>query len=225
MEPPVEVEVEGAPPPLTLPPLRALPRSGFGLGMHVFIEMVHVVTEGFKAGGAAATPSAMLTDAARRILLTRGHFRRKERMPWMFPVVATFHIICTTGFLLWPLLCASRRWDGWWLALAACISLHWLFLCGECLLGWLEKTLLYEQYGLGDEPMHMWIMDVLPGRVAMALVLVFALACGVASFVMFWRCVRVTPSTVDVRVDFAGVGVVQAAMRWGWTPESRVCLA
>ena len=156
----------------------------------------------------AAAPTHRLRIAVERWLSSRGQLQRRERVPPWFWAVVVFHMLLGAIMLLHPVV-FPREYDGWLWLMLACIAVHWLVCCGECIVSVVEKKLFYSDYTIGTFPLHQWYMDVFSAR---GCVLIACCIC------VSWLVCVLTLVTRNFQVDwargsaawhlmFAGIGV------------------
>jgi hypothetical protein len=151
--------------------------------------------------------------AACDVMFMRDRFERREpdgSVPRsMWPLVALHAAVCLS-IVLYPLL-VVRRYDGLYFLALGAVLMHWVFLRGECLLGWLEKRTFYRAYRMGDAPAHMWWVDVMPTRAALLLTFGCVAAWYVAVAAVIWRNVRLEAHGVALELRYGGLGDIRMA--------------
>lgn len=151
-----------------------------------------------------ASPTRLAIAMADRVMIARGRFVRRDRVPAAFYAVVAAHALCVGALLAYPFVARSRDLDGWFFVVLGLVYLHWLVCYGECVLGWAEKKLYYREYALGDAPLHCWFMDALslPALVAFMCAFVAVSVAGVALVVL--RNVRFSRGEAGFTLRFAG---------------------
>jgi hypothetical protein len=109
---------------------------------------------------------------------SQGVFQRRERVSSLIYVLFALHLL-VVSLVLYPMLTSNKRYDGYLIAFALGIILHWLLLRGECILSYLEKHLFYV---MGSAPVRHWVMDVLLPNLstAAAVAVPFSLAASIS---------------------------------------------
>lgn len=149
------------------------------------------------------SPAKIAIAVADRVMIARGRFSRKDVIPAAFYAVVAFHVLCVACTLMYPFFTESRDHDGWFFVVLALVYLHWLVCYGECILSWAEKKLYYNEYNIGDAPLHLWFMDALspPTLVALLCVLVIVSWTGIARVVL--RNLKFRRGKVGISIKFA----------------------
>lgn len=104
----------------------------------------------------------------------RGTLQRRAEVHLrpVFYFVILFHTVFTVLMLVYPIVVKTREYDGVYFAIAGLTMMHWVVFKGECIVGWVEKRLFYEDYYMGKAPRQMWFMDAFAPWVGLALLMI-----------------------------------------------------
>jgi hypothetical protein len=149
------------------------------------------------------SPTKIAIAIADRVMIARGRFSKKDVVPTTFYVVVAFHVVCVACTLMYPFFTESRDHDGWFFVVLGLVYLHWLVCYGECILSWAEKKLYYDEYNIGDAPLHLWFMDALslPSLVTFICLFVMVSWTGVARVMI--RNFKIRRGELGFSVKFA----------------------
>lgn len=116
----------------------------------------------------------LFTKACELFMPQRGTLQRRAGVhlrPLLYFVIL-FHTVFTVLMLVYPIVVKTREYDGVYIGIAVLTMMHWVVLKGECIVGWLEKRLFYEEYYMGQAPRQAWFMDAFPPWVGLALLMI-----------------------------------------------------
>jgi hypothetical protein len=149
------------------------------------------------------SPTKIALAMADRVMIARGRFSRKDVIPWGFYAVVAFHVLCVACTLMYPFFTMSRDFDGWFFVVLGLVYLHWLVCYGECILSWAEKKLYYDEYNIGDAPLHLWLMDAMPLPSLVALLCLFVIVSWVGIALVVLRNLKLHSGEIGISLKFA----------------------